>query len=64
MYALSIVLHCLVGTLVSGAAAAQTAEFRHALIAFGLGAGGSVALKAVSSDILTVLMSRSPDQGG
>ncbi len=62
MYALAAFLHCFVALAVTGAAAAQSAMFRHALIALGLGAGASIALKTVSGYTLA-LLPRPPDDG-
>jgi hypothetical protein len=55
MYLLAVALHCLVGIAVTGAAAAQSATFRHALVELGLGAGASVALKTLSGYTLAWL---------
>jgi hypothetical protein len=63
MYALSVVLHCFVGMSVTGAAAAQSEQFRHALIALGLGSAASLALKALSGYTLA-LLPRQPDEEG
>jgi hypothetical protein len=59
MYLLAVVLHCFVALVVTGAAAAQSPMFRHTLIALGLGAGASIALKVLSSYTLE-LLPRSP----
>lgn len=55
MYLLAVALHCFVGLAVTGAAAAQSGIFRHPLIGLGLGAGASLALKAVSGYSLALL---------
>lgn len=61
-YLLAAILHCFIALVVAGAAAAQSAMFRHPLIALGLGAGASIALKAVSGYTLA-LLPRAPDDG-
>ena len=58
MYLLSTTLHCLVGTIVVGAAAAHSELFRHALVALGLGAVAGVALKKLSGYTLALLPSQ------
>jgi hypothetical protein len=63
MYALSVILHCFVGMAVTGAAAAQSEQFRHALIALGLGSAASLALKALGGYTLA-LLPRAPDEQG
>lgn len=55
MYLLAACLHCFVAVVVTGAAASQSAVFRHALVAVGLGAGASIALKALSGYTLALL---------
>jgi hypothetical protein len=62
MYALSAILHCFVGLAVTGAAAGQSGIFRHTLVALGLGAGASIALKQLSGYTLA-LLPRSSDDG-
>lgn len=55
MYLLAVALNCLAGMAVTGAAAAQSATFRQPLIGLGLGAGASVALKALSGYTVALL---------
>lgn len=61
MYLLAAALHCVAAMAVTGAAAAQSGTFRHALVGLGLGAGASVGLKAVSGYTLA-LLPRQPDR--
>jgi hypothetical protein len=55
MYLFAVVLHCFVAMAVTGAAAAQSVTFRRALVELGLGAGASIALKALSGYTLALL---------
>lgn len=57
LYLLAIVLHCGVAAVIAGAAAAQYPEFRHAIIAVGLGAGASTAIKKLSGYTVALLPS-------
>jgi hypothetical protein len=61
MYLLSVVLHCFVAMVVTGAAALQSGAFRHPLIALGLGAGAAIALKTVSG-YTVALLPRQPER--